>query len=138
MRYLVVLTSIFLTQFNIVAQTGSITVEKDRRIDGLVEKQGLAIPPETRQQVDGYRIQLFFDQEKDALNEARSQFISKYHSIETYVEYRAPYYYLKAGDFRTHLEAVRIKSSIEELFPTSFILKELIYLPNMEKETLKN
>lgn len=118
-------------------QEGTVTIKKDPRIDALVEKQGQVIPPEVEPQIDGYRIQLFFDQDKSAVNEARSTFIAKYPKIDTYVEYHAPYFYLKVGDFRTHLEAVRIKSTVEDKFPTSFVVKEKIYLPPLEKEKIK-
>lgn len=130
--------SFLFTQLFALGQNGSIEVIKDNRIDALVEKQGQPILPETQTQVDGYRIQLFFDQDKKVVDDSRSTFISKYPKVDTYVEYNAPYYYLKVGDFRTHLEAVRIKSTLEEKFPTSFIVKEKIYLPPLEKQELNN
>lgn len=130
--------SFLFAQLFALGQNGSIEVIKDNRIDVLVEKQGQPILPETQTQVDGYRIQLFFDQDKKVVDDSRSTFISKYPKVDTYVEYNAPYYYLKVGDFRTHLEAVRIKSTLEEKFPTSFIVKEKIYLPPLEKQELNN
>ncbi|MFZ9029288.1 MAG: hypothetical protein ACO2Z9_09760 [Crocinitomicaceae bacterium] len=126
------------TLINVSAQEGSIEVIKDPRIDALVDKQGQPILPETETQIDGYRIQLFFDQDKKVLDESRSFFISKYPRVATYVEYSAPYYYLKVGDFRSHLEAVRLKSTLDEKFPTSFIVKEKVFLPPLEKQELKN
>ena len=123
---------------NASAQEGTIEVIKDPRIDALVDKQGQPILPETETQIDGYRIQLFFDQDKQVLDESRSFFISKYPRVTTYVEYNAPYYYLKVGDFRSHLEAVRLKSTLDEKFPTSFIVKEKVFLPPLEKQELKN
>ena len=126
------------TLVNASAQEGTIEVIKDPRIDALVDKQGQPILPETETQIDGYRIQLFFDQDKKVLDESRSFFISKYPRVATYVEYNAPYYYLKVGDFRSHLEAVRLKSTLDEKFPTSFIVKEKIFLPPLEKQELKN
>ncbi len=124
--------------FNVSSQSGTVEVIKDPRIDALVDRQGQPIPPETETQIDGYRVQLFFDQDKKILNESRTYFISKYPKVATYVEYNAPYYYLKVGDFRSHLEAVRLKSTLDEKFPTSFIVKEKIFLPPLEKQELKN
>lgn len=137
MEKILFISFIFLQGF-LFGQDGTIEVIKDPRIDALVEKQGQPVLPETQTQIDGYRIQLFFDQDKKVVDESRSTFISKYPKIDTYVEYNAPYYYLKVGDFRTHLEAVRIKSTLEEKFPTSFIVKEKIYLPPLEKQELNN
>ena len=115
---------------------GSIDVSKDDRLDALVDKQSAVIPPKVKTQIDGYRIQLFFDQERTAINAARSNFLSKYPRIPTYVDYQAPYYYLKVGDFRTHLEAVRIKSTVKADFQTSFVIKEKVYLPQIEKQEI--
>ncbi len=77
------------TLINVSAQEGTIEVLKDPRLDALVDKQGQPIPPETLVQIDGYRIQLFFDQDKKVLDKSRSFFISKYPNVSTYVEYNA-------------------------------------------------
>lgn len=119
---------------SLIAQEGNIEVIKDNRIDALVEKQSEVIPPAINPQIDGYRIQLFFDSDKSKLNAAKSKFISYYKTIDTYVTYNAPNFFLKVGDFRTRLEAEKIKSEIEAEFPTSFVVKEKINLPRLEKE----
>ncbi len=119
---------------SLIAQNGNIEVIKDGRIDALVEKQSEVVPPAINPQIDGYRIQLFFDSDKSTLNAAKSKFISYYKTIDTYVTYNAPNFFLKVGDFRTRLEAEKIKSEIEAEFPTSFVVKEKINLPRLEKE----
>ena len=115
------------------SQVGKVTIIKDSRIDALVNEQSQVIPPEVKPQIDGYRIQLFFDSDKDKLNASRSSFISNYPEIDTYTVYSAPNFFLKAGDFRTRLEAEKIKAEIEVEFPTSFIVKEKIFLPRLNK-----
>ena len=117
-----------------MAQEGSVKIHKDSRIDALVEKQGEIIPPAIAPQIDGYRVQLYFDQDRSVIDNARSKFISQFPKIDTYVEYTAPNYVLKVGDFRTHLEAEKIKAEVEIDFPTSFVIKEKINLPRLEKE----
>jgi len=118
------------------AQTGDVEVIKDSRIDALVKKQGEIVPPEVQPQIDGYRIQIYFDADRDKVNGAKSRFISKFPKIDTYVRYNAPNYFVKVGDFRTQLEAERIKAEIEAEFPTSFVVKEKINLPRLEKQEL--
>ncbi len=115
-----------------IAQSENIETIKDPRIDQLVEKQGEVIPPATVPQITGYRIQLFFDIDKKAVDEARSKFIGKYPKIDTYVLYNAPNYFLKVGNFRTQMEAEKIKKTIDNDFPTNFIVKELINLPRID------
>lgn len=117
-----------------LSQQGDVTIHKDPRIDALVKKQGAIIPPAINAEIDGFRIQLFFDSDKSAVNEARNAFISKFPKVDTYIEFNAPNFFLKVGDFRTKLEAEKIKSKVEADFPTSFIVKEKINLPRLEKE----
>ncbi len=117
----------------IIAQSGKVEIIRDPKIDVLVKKQGIAIPPATSPQTQGYRIQLFFDSDRNALDAERSKFIALFPKINTYVIYQAPNYFLKAGDFRSMLEAERIKNSILKDFPTSFVVKEMINLPRIDQ-----
>lgn len=116
------------------AQSGKVTIVKDSRIDGLVARECIIIPPAINPQIDGYRIQLFFDSEREAINEARGTFIAKYPRIDTYTTYNAPNFFLRVGDFRTRMEAEKVKLELSTLFPTSFIVEEMINLPRLERE----
>ena len=128
-------TLIMLLVLNLTfGQEGDIKIIKDNRIDALVEKQGEVVPPAIKPEIDGYRIQLIFDSDKSAINSARSSFFSQYPKVDTYVEFNAPNFILKVGDFRTRLEAEKVRASIVEEFPTSFIIKEKINLPRLEKD----
>lgn len=119
-------------------QEGNIEIVKDSRINALVEKQSEVIPPAINPQIDGFRIQLFFDSDKSQINSAKAKFMSYYKTIDTYVTYNAPNFFLKVGDFRTRLEAEKIKAEIEAEFPTSFIVTEKINLPRLEKDSSSN
>lgn len=118
---------------NLFAQQGNVEITKDPRIENLIKQEGTVVPPATSPQITGYRIQLFFDTNKEAVNEARSKFIAAYPKIDTYVIYMAPNFFLKVGDFRTQLEAEKVKSTIESQFPTSNIIKEKINLPRIDQ-----
>ena len=117
-----------------VAQSGNVEIIKDARIDALVKKQGMVIPPATSPQITGYRVQLFFDSDRKLVDEARSKFIAAYPKIDSYIVFTAPNYVLKVGDFRTELEAERIKDNLFMNFPTSFIVKELVNLPRVDQD----
>ncbi|MBI1838428.1 MAG: SPOR domain-containing protein [Flavobacteriia bacterium] len=114
------------------SQTGNVEIIKDSRIDGLVKQQGAVIPPATVPQITGYRIQLFFDTDKKLVEDARSKFVTLFPKVETYIIYNAPNYFLKVGNFRTNLEAEKVKASVDKDFPTNFIVKELIFLPRID------
>lgn len=116
------------------SQTGNVEIIKDSRIDALVKKQGMVIPPATSPQITGYRVQLFFDSDRKLVDEARSKFIAAYPKVDSYVVFTAPNYVLKVGDFRSELEAERIKDNLFKDFPTSFIVKELVNLPRIDQD----
>lgn len=113
-------------------KVGNIEIRKDYRIDQLVKEKSKIIPPATTQQISGYRIQLFFDTEKINVDAARTKFIEMYPEIESNVIYKAPNYFLKVGNFRTYLEAEKIKSTLDKDFPTNYILKEKINIPPLD------
>ena len=115
-----------------MAQKTEVEVVKDARIDELVKKQGAIVAPATVPQITGYRIQLFFDLDKKAVDDARTKFATMYPKVETYIIFNAPNYFLKVGNFRTHLEAEKVKVGIDRDFPTNYIVKELINLPRID------
>ena len=130
---LVVISVLVLGFQNAFAQSGSVDIKKDPRIETLITQEGAVIPPATSPQITGYRIQLFFDTNRDAVNEARSKFITLYPKIDTYVTFTAPNFFLKVGDFRTQMEAEKVKSAVDSQFPTSNIIKEKINLPRIDQ-----
>lgn len=130
----------FLFSFSLVlisacslAQKGNVEVIKDSRIDQLIKQEGAIVSPANSPQIVGYRIQLFFDSNKSAVDEARSKFVNAFPKVDTYVLYNAPNYFLKVGDFRTQMDAEKVKSSIDSQFPTSFIVKEKVNLPRIDQ-----
>lgn len=106
-----------------------VTIVKDPRIDDLVKAQIPAANPE----IIGYRLQLAFDTNKGFIDDARSRFAAMFPKVDTYVEFIAPHYFLKVGDFRTQLEAEKIKVSTTQQFPTCFVVKEKINLPRIDQ-----
>jgi hypothetical protein len=128
------LTGIFLViTSNLMAQDGNVEIIKDSRIDALVRNEGAVIPPATTPQITGYRLQLFFDTNRSAVDNARSRFIAMFPKVDTYVEFVAPNYFLKVGDFRTQMEAEKVKAQVETSFPTSFVVKEKVNLPRIDQ-----
>lgn len=116
---------------------GNVKIHKDPRLDILVEKQGTPILPATVVEIDGYRLQLFFDSDRKAVDKARGQFLQVYPEVDTYIIYNAPNYILKAGDFRHKYEAEKLKNQLVTEFPTSFVIREKIRLPRIPSQQEK-
>jgi len=114
---------------------GEVTIEADSRVPKLIHKLG----EEGRDggyTIPGYRVQIFFDKDKSKTNQEKSKFKIRFgNSIGCYVEYKAPNYRIKVGNFRTEIDAERYKQKILGIFPTAFVIKEKIKLPEISIET---
>lgn len=117
---------------NPVSMKGRVEVIKDVRLDKLIDFKGTVIPPSYAPEIDGYRVQLFFDSDKGKVNQARATFLSSFPKEETYTEFKAPNFHLKVGNFRTQLEAEKLKSQLMQTFPTSIVIPEKVYFPRID------
>jgi hypothetical protein len=122
---------ILITALTIISSFGNaqVTIVKDSRIDDLVNAQSQGSSSE----IIGYRLQLTFDSSKSVIDDSRSRFSAQFPKVDTYVEFVAPHYFLKVGDFRTQLEAEKVKTATSAQFPTGFIVKEKINLPRIDQ-----
>lgn len=125
---------ILITAISAISLFGNaqVTIVKDSRIDDLVRAQGQSTAS-AMPEINGYRLQLAFDSNKSFIDDARSKFSAQFPKVDTYVEFVAPHYFLKVGDFRTQLEAEKIKAATAAQFPTGFIVKEKINLPRIDQ-----
>jgi hypothetical protein len=93
--------------------------------------------------IDGYRIQIFFSNERKLADEQRLKFIRLFPEQETMIEYDAPNYTVKVGAFRTRDEAEDFRNIITRDFPMSIIQRHKIKMPlerdrNMQTTEPKN
>lgn len=133
--------------FGSFAQTrGIVTIEKDPRIDSLIAKRislntnHATVPAQGSGTVKqgpimpqmGYRVQVFYGSDRREVFNQQSKFNVMYPSLNTYITYKQPNYYLRVGDFRTKLEAERLLNELRSEFPTLFIFREKINAPNLD------
>jgi hypothetical protein len=119
--------------FGLNSLVAQVTIVKDERIDQLVKGQGQNPGNTSAPQLQGYRLQITFDADKAVVDEARTKFNALFPKVDTYVEFVAPHYFLKVGDFRTQFEAEGVKAQIQAQFPLSFVVKEKINLPRIDQ-----
>jgi hypothetical protein len=113
---------------------GKITVVKSPSINKLIKFKSATIPPNSGPTMDGYRIQLFFDQDRDAVDKARSTALLIDSETSTYIEYKAPNYLLLLGDYRSQLEAEKARSVLTTDFPEAIVVEDKIYLPTIKED----
>ncbi|OOQ60732.1 SPOR domain-containing protein [Mucilaginibacter pedocola] len=77
----------------------------------------------------GYRVQIYSGSNRSAAFAAQAKFNREYPELRTYIGYREPNFKVKAGDFRTRLEAEKMKAELKNTFSAMFIVSEKINPP---------
>ncbi len=123
---------------------GVVTVLKDPMIDSLIARRialnvlvktgagAAAAKPAPIVSSMGYRVQVFYGSDRREVYSQQAKFGGLYPSLNTYITYKEPNYYLRVGDFRTRLEAQRLMNELRGSFPTLFIFREKINAPNLD------
>lgn len=99
---------------------GKIEIQADPRIEILSNRYNKT------HEIRGYRIQIISSPKKDEAKKAKSQFASRYQQMDAHEIYQQPFFIIKVGDFLTKLEAEKYHREIEEFFPGSFIVPDVI------------
>jgi uncharacterized protein Veg len=125
-----------------LAQTrGTVTVTRDPKIDSLIAKRLALSKKEANITIKpngaivsqmGYRVQIYYGSDRRAAFKEQGRFVSLYPTLMTYITYKEPNYYLRAGDFRTRMEAQKLMAELRSSYPTLFIIREKINAPNLE------
>ncbi|MFD1551523.1 hypothetical protein DNU06_03535 [Putridiphycobacter roseus] len=85
--------------------------------------------------IEGYRIQIYFNENKSTALGQKANFLSSYGEHKAYLDYMAPNYRVRVGNFRTKLEAEKLKQELLSAYPTCIVLPDNIELPKIiEKE----
>lgn len=111
---------------NTQPELGSIKLIEDSRITQLNERK-----KEYPTKMDGYRVQIYFG-DRTIAQEKRGAFVRSNPEVGAYLSYLAPNFRLRVGDFRTRLEAEKLKKEIARNFPGCYIVKDKIELPPLE------
>jgi len=113
-----------------MAQTrGKVEVVKDARIDTFAARRADLNKANSEVTVNGYRVQIFTgENRKDAYN-AQAKLLEQFPNVRTYIIYNEPNFKVRAGDFRTRLEAEKLEEDLKKLFTGMFIITEKINQP---------
>lgn len=129
-KNIITLFIILVSVTSFAQQNAKVTVVKDPIIDSLIARRIALNKGVTKDGtpivVYGYRVQVFFGNDrKEAYNE-QSRFNFLYPEYATYISYTQPNYRVKVGDFRTKAEAQKLLTELRSQFPTLFIFNERI------------
>jgi hypothetical protein len=117
------------------AQTrGTVEVVKDPRIDTLAARRsGLKVNGATSANYlvsnNGYRVQIYNGTNRKDAYSAQEKFTNLYPDTRTYISYSEPNFKVRAGDFRTRLEAEKVMQELRGKFTSLFIIEGKINPP---------
>lgn len=113
---------------------GELKVYKDDRLDKIEEFVRADEGTVDGVKMDGYRVLIYFNQDKSLSEQQKAKFIRLYPEHKAYLDYMAPNYRVRVGNFRTKLEAEALKAEILEIFPTAIVIEDKIQLPEIPVE----
>lgn len=82
-----------------------------------------------KKSMPGYRIQIYFGNDRIKAQEMRTEFIKFIPDEAAYLIYQQPNFKVRVGDFRTRLEAAGFLKQINSSFPNAFIVPDEVKLP---------
>jgi len=125
----------FLLAHTASAQTrGKVEVVKDPRIDTLAARRAELNKSVGIGQLMGFRVQLYSGSvRKDAYN-LQARFQQDFPDIRTYVSYNDPNFKVRAGDFRTRIEAEKFQEQLKRTYEGTFIVTDKINTPQEGKD----
>ena len=95
-------------------------------IDSLIIKN-----QNTNNGINGWRVQLAFKSTKEEIRSSRINFINKYPGIPSYLTFSSPYYRICVGNFRTKLEALKLKDKIKREYIEAYPVPTIIPLSEL-------
>jgi len=110
-------------------------VIQDSRIDSLL--QWHIAMNQRKNGIDGYRLEIFFNSDRNAREEAmevKTEFLKRYPDLDAYIQFQAPNFRVRIGNFRTKSEALKVKERIKEYYPNAFRVDDEIRFPELITE----
>lgn len=132
MKYGIAIVAFLIMAGTASAQKDSsgVVVHKDPRIDLLVKKQieyNEVITREARRFVQGFRILVVNTNDRNKASDAKTKMYQEFPELRSYLEWKAPFYKLKVGDFKTREEADEYLEDIKRVFPGGvYVVRDII------------
>lgn len=107
-------------------------INQDHRIHELIQKRSAI--EEKNEGMPGFRVQIFFGSTKQTALQTKTDYSELFKDVETYIIYDIPYFKVRVGNFRTHLEAQKLLVLAKTNYPSAFIVKDQIVISELIEE----
>ncbi|MFT3903422.1 MAG: SPOR domain-containing protein [Niabella sp.] len=123
------------------AQTGSVAVHKDPRIDMLLKKQADVNNASTRNSAKrrtarGYRLIVISTNNRNEAIAAKTKVYSYFPELKAYMWHQSPFYKVKVGNFVSRSDAQSYQKRLSAYFPNGvFIMNDTVEIKPEEVES---
>lgn len=115
---------------NAPADSNSVIVHKDARLDLLVKKQAYineVTSKDARRTDKGFRLMIISTNSREEALAAKTKVYTNFPELKAYLWHQSPYYKLKAGNFKDRKEAESYQRRLNTYFPKGvFVMKDII------------
>lgn len=130
--FILITNSVFsqATPSSIPADSSSVIVHKDQRLDMLVKKQ-IEINEETsrnaRRSAKGFRLMVINTNKREDAIAAKTKVYTYFPELKPYLTYQSPYFKLKVGNFKERKDAEAYQERLNVYFPKGvFVIGDVI------------
>jgi len=112
---------LWITKISAQDSSASVVVNKDPRIDLLVNKQieiNEITTRNSRRAAPGFRILVISSNDRNKVIDAKTKMYREFPELKAYMMYNSPFFRLKVGNFRERTDAEEYLSRIQRLYPT--------------------
>jgi hypothetical protein len=118
---ILILLLLWISKISAQDSTASVVVNKDPRIDLLVNKQieiNEVTTRNSRRAAPGFRILVISSNDRNKVIDAKTKMYREFPELKAYMMYNSPFFRLKVGNFRERTDAEEYLSRIQRLYPT--------------------
>jgi hypothetical protein len=127
--YFVLVLSLLVLNVNAQNNNGAVIIDNDLNLNKLTDLYKRINLDKCPKLINGYRVQIFSCSGVGCTDKAQDQ-MTKFSSVYPYITvhqvWDPPSHKIRVGDCRNHFDAQKIKASIQNVFPASFIVPDFI------------
>ena len=123
------------------SQAKSVEIIKDHRLDLLIQKQeelNKKAYLENKKSIPGFRVMVINTNDRTKALDVKTTLLRNFPEHKTYLIYQSPNFKVQIGNFKTQVEAEKLKKIIVRLYPDGVIIVPTTIEIKTEEEIIQN
>ena len=123
------------------SQAKSVEIIKDHRLDLLIQKQeelNKKAYLESKKSIPGFRVMVKNTNDRTKALDVKTTLLRNFPEHKTYLIYQSPNFKVQIGNFKTQVEAEKLKKIIVRLYPDGVIIVPTTIEIKTEEEIIQN